>query len=140
MNQDTFIYTLPQWFIFASVFVTVYGWVESKKNFRLIGSAILILLGIFAGWAIVKGYFSANHFLTPEEIYSEEMEEEVIEEMPFQAQLLPAYLTFIVAAVLSIPAIYFDWKDKKPNRLFYILAGLTALLGFFIIAGALKMM
>lgn len=140
MNQDTFIYTLPQWFIFASVFVTVYGWIERKKNFRLIGSAILILLGIFAGWAIASGYFSASHYFTPDEIVSQELEEDVIEEIPFQAQLLPAYLSFIVAAVLSIPAIYFDWKDKKPNRLFYILAGLVALLGFFIIAGALQMM
>lgn len=140
MNQETFIYTLPQWFIFASVFVTAYGWIEHKKNFRIIGSVILILLGIFAGWVIANGYFSANHFLTPDEIVSEELEEDVIEEMPFQAQLLPAYLSFIVAAVLSIPAIYLDWKEKKPNRLFYILAGLAALLGFFIIAGALKML
>jgi len=140
MNQDIFIYTLPQWFIFSSVIVTAYGWIERKKNFRLIGSAILILLGIFAGWAIAQGYFSANHFLTPDEVISEELEEDVIEEMPFQAQLLPAYVSFIVAAVLSIPALFLDWKDKKPNRLFYILAGLAALLGFFIIAGALKMM
>jgi amino acid transporter len=140
MNQDTFIYTLPQWFIFASILVTVYGWVESKKYFRIIGSVVMILLGVFAVWAIVQGYFSANNFLTPDELISEEMEEEVMEEMPFQAQLLPAYWSFIVAAVLSLPAIYFDWKNKKPNRLFYILAGLVALLGFFIIVGALKMM
>lgn len=139
MNQDPFIYTLPQWFIFASIFVTVYGWVESKKVFRIIGSLVLILLGFFAVWAIVKGYFSACHFLTPDEIISEEMEEEVMEEIPFQAKLLPAYLSFIVSAALSFPAIYFDWKDKKPSRLFYILAGMVALLGFFIIVGALKM-
>ena len=139
MNQDTFIYTLPQWFIFASVLVTVYGWVEGKKHFRIIGSVVLIFLGIFAIWSIVKGYFSASHFLTPDEIISEEMEEEVIDEIPFQAKLLPAYLSFIVSAVLSFPAIYFDWKNKKPTRLFYILAGLVALLGFFIIVGALKM-
>ena len=140
MNQDTFIYTLPQWFIFASIFVTVYGWIEHKKNFRLIGAGILIMLSIFAGWAIIKGYFSANHFLTPEELFSEETGDELTEEMPFHAQLLPAYLSFIVSGVLSVPAIYFDWKDKKPTRLFYILAGLVALLGFFIIVEALKMM
>ena len=139
MNQDTFIYTLPQWFIFASILVTVYGWIERKKYFRIIGSVVLILLGIYAVWAITKGYFSANHFLTPDEIISEELEEDVIEEMPFQGQLLPAYISFIVSAVLSFPAIYFDWKDKKPNRLFYILAGLVALFGFFIIVSALKM-
>ena len=128
MNQDTFIYTLPQWFVFASILVTVYGWIERKKYFRIIGSVVLILLGIYAVWAITKGYFSANHFLTPDEIISEELEEDVIEEMPFQGQLLPAYISFIVSAVLSFPAIYFDWKDIKPNRLFYILAGLVILL------------
>lgn len=138
MYQDTIIYTLPQWFIFASILVTVYGWVENKKYFRIIGSVVMLLLGVFAVWAIAKGYFSASQFLTPDEIISEELEEEIIEEMPFQAQLFPAYLSFIVSAVLSLPAIYFDWKDKKPNRLFYILAGMVALLGFFIIIGALK--
>jgi len=138
MNQDTFIYTLPQWFIFASVLVTVYGWVEGKKYFRIIGSVVLILLGIFSVWTISKGYFSASHFLTPNEIIGEEMEEELIEEMPFQAKLLPAYLSFIGSAILSIPTIYFEWKDKKTKMLFYILSGLVALLGFFIIVGALK--
>lgn len=138
MNQDTFIYTLPQWFIFASIFVIAYGWVENKKVFRIIGALVLIFLGIFATWAIVKGYFSASNFLTPDELIREDMEEELVEEMPFQAKLLPAYWSFIVSAILSLPAIWFDWKNIKPNRLFYILAGLVSLLGFFIIVGALK--
>lgn len=138
MNQDTFIYTLPQWFIFASIFVIAYGWVENKKVFRIIGALVLIFLGIFATWAIVKGYFSASNFLTPDELIREDMEEELVEEMPFQAKLLPAYWSFIVSAILSLPAIWLDWKEIKPNRLFYILAGLVSLLGFFIIVGALK--
>ena len=138
MNQDTFIYTLPQWFIFAGIFVIVYGWVEHKKVFRIIGALVLVFLGIFATWAITQGYFSASNFLTPDELISEDMEEEIIDEIPFQATLLPAYWSFIIAAVLALPAIFLDLKDKKPNRLFYILAGLVSLLGFFIIVGALK--
>ena len=140
MNQYTFLYTLPQWFIFSAIIIITYGWVEQKKPFRIIGLVIFILLGLFAVYAVVEGYFSGNEFLTPNEIISEELEEELIEEIPFQTQLLPAYWSFMVSAVLAIPAIYFDWKNKKPTHLFIILAGLVSLFGFFIIVGALRML
>ena len=140
MNQDTFLYTLPQWFIFSAVVVIAYGWIEQKKVFRIIGSVVLILLGVFAVYAISAGYFAAGRFLTPDEMVSQQMDEELTGEIPFQARLLPAYLSFIVSGILALPAIYFDWKDKKPTRLFIILAGLVSLFGFFIIAGALKYM
>jgi len=140
MNQYTFLYTLPQWFIFSAIIIITYGWVEQKKPFRIIGLVIFILLGLFAVYAVVEGYFSGNEFLTPNEIISEELEEELIEEIPFQTQLLPAYWSFMVSAVLAIPAIYFDWKNKKPTHLFIVLAGLVSLFGFFIIVGALRML
>ncbi len=140
MNQNMFIYTLPQWFIFSAIVVTIYGWIEKKKSFRLIGSVIFILLGVFALYSIYSGYFSANEFLTPNEMMSEDIDEEVIEEIPFQARLLPAYWSFVISAALAIPALYFDWKDKKPYRLFIILTGLVSLFGFFIIVGELKML
>jgi predicted MPP superfamily phosphohydrolase len=131
---------LPQWFIFTSIVVIAYGWVERKKTFRIIGLSILILLGAFAFYSIYTGSFFANEFLTPDEMMTEELDGELIEEIPFQAKLLPAYWTFVVSAILAFPAIYFDWKNKKPNRLFIILAGLIALLGFFIIVGELRML
>ena len=101
MNQYTFLYTLPQWFIFSAIIIITYGWVEQKKPFRIIGLVIFILLGLFAVYAVVEGYFSGNEFLTPNEIISEELEEELIEEIPFQTQLLPAYWSFMVSAVLA---------------------------------------
>lgn len=137
MNQDAFLYTLPQWFIFASLIVIAYGWIENNKIFRIIGSIGFILLGIFAVYAISRGYFLASEFLTPKEIISEELEEEFIEEVPFMVQLLTAYRSFVVSAILAIPAIYFDWKNIKPTRLFIVLAGLVSLFGFFVIVGAL---
>ena len=140
MNQDTFIYTLPQWFIFSAVAVIVYGWVEKKKVFRIIGSFLFVALGVFAAWSIYWGYFAANQFLTPQEIVSQEMDEEMINEIPFQARLLPAYWSFIISGFLAVPAIWFDWLDKKPNRLFLVLAGLVSLFGFFVIVGELKML
>lgn len=136
--NDTFLYTFPQWIIFASIIVSVYGWIENKKAFRIIGATIFVLLGIYSLIIISGDYFAGAQFLTPEEIASEELDEEIIDEVPFLAQLLPAYLSFVLSAVFAIPAIFLDLKDKKQYRLFIILAGLVALFGFFIIVGAVK--
>ncbi|MDR2911213.1 MAG: hypothetical protein LBV47_07630 [Bacteroidales bacterium] len=140
MNQNVFLYTLPQWFIFASIIVTVYGWIEKKKHFRLIGMFILVTLGVYAAWAISQGYFWSSKFLTPEELYIEEMEGELTEQIPFEGMLLPAYWSFVVCGIMAIPALFLDWKNKQPSRLFIILTSLTALFGFFVIVGALKLL
>ena len=136
--NDTLLYTLPQWFIFAAIFVTVYGWMEDKKAFRIIGASILLLLGILSVFVISGDYLAAGKFLTPGEIADKELANEQYEEIPFQAKLLPAYLSFIVAAVLAIPAIILDLKNKKSFRWFIISAGLVSLFGFFVIVGILK--
>jgi hypothetical protein len=136
--NETFLYTLPQWFIFAAVFVAVYGWMEDKKAFRIIGAAILILLGVFSLYVIYGGYLAAGKFLTPSEIATEELEDGVMGEIPFQAKLLPAYLSFILSAILAIPAIVLDFKNKKSYLWFILSAALVSLFGFFIIVGILK--
>lgn len=138
MSQDTILYTLPQWLVFGAIIGIAYGWVERKKIFRVIGTSFFILLGLFALYAIYGGYFSASEFLTPEEIMNEELDEDIISEMPFQAKLLPAYWSFIVSGILAIPGIWFDWKERKPKRLFTLLSGLVSLFGFFIIVGELR--
>jgi hypothetical protein len=136
--NDTFLYTLPQWFIFAAIFVVVYGWMEDKKVFRVIGASILILLGIFSLFVIFGDSLAAGKFLTPNEIASEELADGVIDEIPFQAKMLPAYISFVLSAVLTIPAIVLDIKNKKGYRWFIISAGLVSLFGFFVIVGILK--
>jgi hypothetical protein len=136
--NDTFLYTLPQWFIFAAIFVVVYGWMEDKKAFRVIGASILIVLGIFSLFVIFGGSLAAGKFLTPNEIASEELADGIVDEIPFQAKLLPAYLSFVLSAVLAIPALILDIKDKKGYKLLIILSGLVSLFGFFIIVGVLK--
>jgi predicted membrane channel-forming protein YqfA (hemolysin III family) len=138
MSQDTILYTLPQWFIFGAIIGIAYGWVEQKKVFRAVGLSLYILLGMFAAYTIYSGMFSASEFLTPEEIMSEELDENIISEIPFEAKLLPAYWSFIVSGILAIPGIYFDWKERKPKRLFMLLSGLVSLFGFFIIVGELR--
>ena len=136
--NDTLLYTLPQWFIFAAVFVVVYGWMEEKKVFRIIGASILILLGIFSLFVIFGDSLAAGKFLTPNEIASEELADGIVDEIPFQAKLLPAYISFVLSAVLAIPAIILDIKNKKGYQWFIILAGLVSLFGFFVIVGILK--
>lgn len=136
--NDTLLYTLPQWFIFAAIFVTVYGWIEQKKAFRIIGTAIFILLGIFSLFVIFGDYLAASKYLTPEEITNQEIYEDTVEEIPFIAKLLPAYLSFVFSAVMAIPAIVLDIKDKKGYQWFTVITGLMALLGFFIIVGVIR--
>lgn len=136
--NDTLLYTLPQWFIFAAVFVITYGWIENKKPFRIIGAIILFLLGVFSLFVLLGDSFAAKDFLTPEEIVHEEFDEEILDEIPFQARLLPAYLSFVIASVFAFPAIFFDLKNSKKYRWFYIAAGVIVLFGFFLIVTAVK--
>ena len=136
--NDTFLYTLPQWFIFASVSVSVYGWIEGKKPFRIIGGSILIILGIYSLFILSGDYFAGNEYLTLEEIAREELDDDIIDEVPFQAKLFPAYISFVVSSIFALPAIYLDLKNKKRFKIFIILAGLISLFGFFVIVGAVR--
>lgn len=138
MEQNTFLYTIPQWLIFVGVISIAYGWIEKKKIFNLLGLGLLILLGIFALYAITSGYFIFNKFLSPEEIVNQELNDDVIEELPMQAKLLPAYWLFIVSGILAIPSFILDLKNKKLARLFLVISGLIALGGFFIVVGAMR--
>ena len=137
MNQ-VFLYTFPQWIVFAGLFMVVYGWVENKKAFRMTGNGIFILLGIFALVVIFGDYLAAGKFLSPDEVVAEQIDNEILNEIPLEAKLLPAYLSFLLASVFAIPALLLDWKNKKYARLSMVLMGLIALSGFFIIVGALK--
>jgi len=136
--NETLLYTLPQWFIFAAIFVIVYGWIEDKKPFRIIGALILLFLGIFSVIIIMGDYFSASEYLTPEEILREELDDEIINEIPFEARLYPAYVSFVVVAILALPAAFFDLRNKKIYKWLYVITGLVALFGFFTIVGAIN--
>jgi hypothetical protein len=138
MNQNVLLYTLPQWFVFAGIIASVYGWVEHKKAFRMLGPGIFFMLGIFALIVLLGDNFSAHRFLTPEEIVMEELEEEHMEEIPFQAMLFPAYLAFILSGILSVPAFILEWKNRKYKNLLTIFTAFAGLMGFFVIVSALR--
>uniref|UniRef100_UPI0032162BF7 hypothetical protein n=1 Tax=uncultured Draconibacterium sp. TaxID=1573823 RepID=UPI0032162BF7 len=135
---DAFLYTFPQWFVFAGLFMIIYGWVENKKVFRQIGTSIFIVLGIYSLFILLGDYLALGNYLTPEEIASEEIDDEIMNEVPFQAKLIPAYWCFLLASVLAIPSLILDWKDKKHARTLTTILGLVALLGFFIVVGTVR--
>jgi len=137
MDQNTLLYTLPQWLIFAAITASIYGWAEQKKIFSMIGPLLLISLGIFASFAIFRGSFSSFTYLTPEEIINEELSQDISSEIPIGAKIFPAYLSFIFSGILALPAFILQWKNKKFKNTFMIVSGLISLIGFFIIAGAL---
>lgn len=138
--NSTFLYTFPQWFVFAALFMVIYGWVENKKPFRLIGISIFIVLGIFSLVVLLGDYLAAGNYLSPEEITAEELDDEILNEIPIEAKLLPGYLSFIIASIFAIPALLLDWTNKKHSRLFIVLTSILALLGFFIIVGTVRSM
>ncbi|HCE56709.1 MAG TPA: hypothetical protein DER09_02655, partial [Prolixibacteraceae bacterium] len=99
---------------------------------------VLVALGIFSVFVLMGDYFAAGKYLTPEEVANQELAENLPEEIPFVAKLFPAYLSFLLSAVLVIPAILLDIKNKKSYRIFLIISSLVALGGFFVIVGVLK--
>lgn len=138
--NDSFLYTVPQWIIFAGIATIIYGWAENKRHFRIIGTSILIVLGIYSLYVLLGDYLAAHKYLTPYEIANEELElDSTFEEVPFQVKIFPAYISFLVSAALAIPALIFELLHKKLFRWFIILAILVSLFGFFVIVGTLKM-
>lgn len=136
--SQVFLYTFPQWIVFAAIFVVIYGWVEDKKAFRYTGIALFLLLGIYAIIILLGDYLAAGNFLTPEELAAEELDDEILNEAPIEAQLLPAYWAFLVAGILAIPTLILEWKGHKRANVIVVITSLIALLGFFIIVGALR--
>ncbi len=123
MNQ-VFLYTFPQWIIFAGLFMIIYGWIEKKKTLRLAGIASFILLGFFALWIISSGKLATSAL------------EETIESSTGR-KLFPAYLSFLFSAMLAIPALLLDRKNRKYARLFIVLSAFAGLSGFFVIVNFL---
>jgi hypothetical protein len=138
MELDPMLYTVPQWFVFAGVVSSIYGWIEHKQVFRLLGPVFFLLLSFFSLWALLNGSFASVEFLSPEEMVNEDMEERVVGQVPMQVQLFPAYLSFLISGFLAVPAVIAEWRGHKSRLWFIITTALAGLFGFFIIVGSLK--
>ena len=145
--NGSFLYTIPQWIIFAGIVAVVYGWVEQKRPFRIIGASILIVLGLYSLYVILGDYLAAHKYFTPYEAMLGELDElEMLSDddllfydVPFQVKLFPGYISFLISAALAIPALIFELlKNNKLFRIFIILAILASLFGFFIVVEVIR--
>lgn len=131
--EQVHLYTLPQWIIFVALFGIIYGWVEGKKYFRIIGLSFMVLLGIFSASIVSGNYLSITDASAPmnAETFSKD-------DIPMQVRLLPAYWSFVASAVLALVAILLDWKDKKYAKLLIVVTAIASLIGFFMIVGMIR--
>ena len=145
--NGSFLYTIPQWIIFSGIVAIIYGWVEDKRQFRIIGTSIFIILGLYSIYVFLGDYLAAHKYLTPYEAALLELEEQemltdedlLFEEIPFQVKIFPAYISFLISAAFAIPALISELiKNNKLFRIFISISLLIALIGFFIIVDMIR--
>lgn len=130
MISNFTVVTIPQWAIFASISIIIYGWVEQKKIFGLIGIALMTVMGIFAGWVIWSGWlipesmFDTTGVMDGEVLFSEG-------EIPLEGRMLPFYWGLVLNGALSVPAFLMEYSGKKYTKAVKLMIMLLALMIFF---------
>jgi hypothetical protein len=138
MISNFTIFTVPQWAIFAAVTVVIYGWVEQKRAFGLVGSGILIALSLFAGWAVYTGMLLPEGlFGTAEALGGEELF--MPDELPVEGRMLPFYWGLILNGVVALGAFIAEATNRKPAKPLKILMSFIAMLLFFGMVGVARM-
>jgi len=138
MISNFTIITVPQWAIFAAVTVVIYGWVENKKAFGILGSAIMAGLALFAIWAIYSGS------LVPESMFDtrEAMDGEELflpDELPIEGRMLPFYWALALNGLISVAAMISEIMNHKRAKMLKVVMCTIGLLIFFGMIGAAKM-
>lgn len=130
--EHVYLYTFPQYFIFLALLIFVYGWVEKKQWYRIIGMSLITILGLFALFALLK--------LFPASVLKEsnDIVEDAEAQLLFWAKLKTAYFSFVAAALSSVPTIWLERKQSRKRHFFTAATALMALFGFFIIVSSLK--
>jgi len=137
INNFTVI-TIPQWTIFAAITIIIYGWVEQKKIFGLIGISLMVFLGIFAGWVIYSGWlipeslFDTTGTMDGEELFSEN-------EIPTEGRMLPFYWGLVLNGAISVLVFLVEYSGKKYSKPLKLLIMLFALMIFFGMASASRL-
>jgi len=137
MISNFTVLTVPQWAIFAGITVMIYGWVEKKSIFGIVGSGILVALGIFAAYAIAAGLmmpesmFDISENLPKDELFNPD-------ELPVEGRLLPFYWALIVNAILALAAMFAEIYRKKFATILKIIIGTVAIILFFLMMEAVR--
>jgi hypothetical protein len=137
MISNFTVLTVPQWAIFASITVMIYGWVEKKSIFGIVGSAILVALGIFAAYAIAAGLMIPESMLD----ISENLPKEELfnpDELPVEGRLLPFYWALIANGVLALAAMFAEIYHKKIAAILKIIIGAIGIVVFFLMMAAVR--
>lgn len=136
MISNFIMISVPQWVIFAGLTVMIYGWVEKKKAFGLVGTGMLVLLGLFAAYVLAAGLLVPEDFFTA----GSAAEEAPLspDEIPIEGRLLPVYWGLIVGGVLALAAFITELLNRRGANVLKLITGLLALALFFFILGALR--
>ena len=134
MISNFTLLSIPQWAVFAAITIIIYGWTEGKRSFTQIGTAIFVLLGIYAAWVIYTG------LLVPETLFdtAEELDGEILfnpDEIPIEGRMLPVYWGFVVNGVLALAAFITGMKESKASKVLKIIAIIFSLFLFFAMIG-----
>lgn len=137
MISNFTIITIPQWAIFTAITVIIYGWVERKKAFGMVGSAVFVALGIYAAWVIYAG------LLVPESMFDtrEAMDGENLfmpDELPVEGRMLPFYWGMVINSIVALAALGTEAYGKKTAYILKIAACAIGLLIFFGMLGAAR--
>ena len=137
MISNFIVLTVPQWAIFAAITVMIYGWVEKKRAFGIVGSGILVVLGIFALWAIAAGLMMPESML---EINDNLSKDELFtpDELPMEGRLLPFYWVLVINGVLALSAMLAEIFRKRMATVLKIIAAAIAIIVFFLMMAVVK--
>jgi len=137
MISNFTVLTIPQWAIFAAITVMIYGWAEKKRAFGIVGSGLLVALGIFAAWAVAAGLMipenmlEINENLPKDELFSPD-------ELPVEGRLLPFYWALMANGLVALAAMLTEIYRKKAANLLKIIAGAVAIVVFFLMMAVVK--
>jgi hypothetical protein len=130
MISNYVVLSVPQWAIFAAISTLIYGWIEKKRIFGIVGSGILAALGLYAAFVLWAGMLvPESMFDIPDNLPKEELFNPG--ELPVEGRLLPFYWGLVANGVLALSVMILEIrKGKSPDRMKVIL-GLFAVLLFF---------
>jgi hypothetical protein len=137
MISNFTILTIPQWAVFAAITVMIYGWAEKKRAFGIVGSGILVALGVFAAWALAAGLMvpenilEINENLPKDELFSPD-------ELPVEGRLLPFYWVLVINGIIALAAMMLDIFRKKAAMVLKILCGIIAIVVFFLMMSVVR--